>query len=52
MEIISLIFPYSHSAYITLPVCVSVTVLVWLGPVGGEVRFPSIPECIHLHLGL
>ena len=22
MEIISLIFPYSHSAYVTLPVCV------------------------------
>ena len=28
------------------------TVLVWLGPVGGEVRLPSLPECIHLHLGL
>lgn len=52
MEISSLVFPYSHSACITLSVCVSVTVLVWLGPVGGEVRFPPLPECIYLHVGL
>ena len=48
MEISSLVFPYSHSACITLSVCVSVTVLVWLGPVGGEVRFPPLPEATFL----